>query len=316
MSDLALKQARTKPAKKSILLRDLKKRKYIYLMLLPVLIYYFVFAYLPMYGIVISFQEFSISKGVFGSDWVGLKHFKSFFSGIYFPRATRNTLVLNLLGLAFGFPAPIIFALLLNEIKSGVYKRTFQTLSYLPYFISLVVVCGLIRDFTSTGGLINTLAVKYFGYKGVSMLNMPSLYRPIYIISDIWQGLGWNSIIYLSAISGINPEYYEAAVLDGANRWQQVIHVTIPGIASTVIMLFILAMGGLMGISLEKPLLLYNQATYPVSDVISTYIYRQGLIVMEISYAAAVGLFNSIVNFIILIIANKIVGKVSGSSLF
>lgn len=317
MSNMNAVITKKRVIKESLLLKDLKRRKYIYMMMLPVLVYYFLFAYLPMYGIVISFQEYNLTKGILHSPWVGLKHFQSFFSGIYFSRATWNTLAINILGLIFGFPTPIIFALLLNEVKNRLAKSAFQTLSYLPYFISLVVVCGLIREFTSAHGFITTLSSIFFGYDAnMSMLNVPNLYRPIYVISDIWQSLGWSSIIYLSAISSINPEYYEAAVLDGATRWQQVIHITIPSISNTIIMLFILSMGGLMGIGLEKPLLLYNQATYSVSDVISTYIYRQGLIVMEISYASAVGLFNSVANFVILIVANKIVGKVSGSSLF
>lgn len=296
---------------------DLKRHKYIYLMILPVVAWYFFFCYLPMYGLVIAFQDFNISKGVFGSTWIGLDNFKNFFGGVFVGRVTFNTVYLNILGLIFGFPAPIIFALLLNEVGNKIFKRIYQTASYLPFFISVVVICGIIRDFTSPDGIISYLLSTLTGYNAAqNMLNLPEFYRPIYIISDIWQGVGWSSIIYLCAISGINPELYEAAVIDGASRWRRALNVTMPSISPTIIMLLILAFGGIMGSPLEKPLLLYNAATYSVSDVISTYIYRQGILVMQIGYGAAVGFFNSIVNFIILLAANKVSAKVSGSSLF
>jgi putative aldouronate transport system permease protein len=317
MADLSVLPVHKHKAEKSPLLRDLKLHKYIYLMILPVAVWYFLFCYMPMYGLVIAFQDFNISKGVFGSPWIGLDNFKSFFSGVFAGRVTFNTVYLNIIGLIFGFPAPIIFALLLNEVGNKFFKKIFQTVSYLPFFISMVVICGIIRDFTAPDGIISYLLSVFTGYEAAqNMLNLPQFYRPIYIISDIWQNVGWSSIIYLCAISGINPELYEAAVIDGASRWKRAIHVTLPSISPTIIMLLILAFGGLMGSPLEKPLLLYNAATYSVSDVISTYIYRQGILVMEIGYGAAVGFFNSVINFIILLLVNKTSAKMSGSSLF
>lgn len=317
MADISVLPVQKHNVEKSPLLRDLKRYRYIYLMILPVVVWYFLFCYLPMYGLVIAFQDFNISKGVFGSTWIGLDNFINFFSGVFVGRVTFNTVYLNMLGLIFGFPAPIIFALLLNELGNKFIKKIYQTASYLPFFISVVVICGIIRDFTSSEGIISYILSAVTGYEATqNMLNVPEFYRPIYIISDIWQSVGWSSIIYLCAISGINPELYEAAVIDGASRWKRVVHITLPSISPTIIMLLILAFGGIMGSPLEKPLLLYNAATYSVSDVISTYIYRQGILVMQIGYGAAVGFFNSVVNFIILIIANKTSAKISGSSLF
>ena len=302
---------------KHSLMRDLKRNKYIYLMILPVVVWYFLFCYLPMYGLVIAFQDFNIAKGILGSAWIGFDNFTNFFSGVFAGRVTYNTIYLNLLGLFFGFPAPIIFALLLNEVGNKFFKRFFQTVSYLPFFISTVVICGIIRDFTSSEGIIAYLLSNLTGQEITqNMLNLWQFYRPIYIISDIWQGVGWSSIIYLCAISGINPELYEAALIDGAGRFRRIMNITLPSISPTIIMMLILAFGGIMGSPLEKPLLLYNAATYSVSDVISTYVYRQGILVMQIGYGAAVGFFNSVVNFIILLVANKLSARFSGSSLF
>ena len=304
-------------AAKSPLLKDFKRHKYIYLMFLPVALWYVLFCYLPMYGIVIAFQDYNISKGILGSKWIGLGNFVSFFGGVFAGRVTFNTVYLNIIGLIFGFPAPIIFAILLNEIGSKTCKRIFQSLSYLPFFISMVVICGIIREFTSSHGLISYMVSQITGRPVLqNMLNMPEYYRAIYVISDMWQNLGWSSIIYLSAISGINPELYEAALIDGAGRWKRILHITIPGISATIIMLLILAFGNIMGSALEKPLLLYNAATYSVSDVISTYVFRQGILVMQLGYGAAVGFYNSIINFVILVAANRVAGRITGQSLF
>lgn len=310
------------PARKYVrikrpIIRDLKRNKYIYLMIIPVVLWYLLFCYLPMYGIVIAFQDFNLVKGFTGSRWIGLQNFIGFFNSVYAGRVTFNTVFLNLIGMVFGFPAPIIFALLLNEIANKYSKRIFQTISYLPFFISMVVICGLIREFTSTKGVLSVIVTQLTGQPVIqNLLDVPSYYRPIYVISDIWQSVGFSSIIYLSAISGINPELYEAAVIDGAGRWKRVLHITLPGIAGTIIMLLILALGGMMSSSLEKPLLLYNNSNISVSDLISTYIYRQGILVMQFGYGAAVGLYNAVINFIILILANKAAGKISGYSLF
>ena len=297
--------------------RDIKRNKYIYLMIIPVAAWYLLFCYLPMYGIVIAFQDYNIVKGIFGSPWLGLENFKVFFTGVYAGRVTFNTVYLNILGLIFGFPAPIIFALLLNEISMGPLKKIFQTISYLPFFISLVVVCGLIRIFCAKDGAISYLITLLTGKPVLmNLFDTNKYYRTLYIFSDIWKDIGMSSIIYLSAISSINPEIYEAAVIDGAGRWARMRYITFPGITSTIVMLFILALGGLMGAPLEKPLLLMNPANSQVSDLISTYVYRQGLTFMQFGYGAAVGLFGAVINFIVLFAANKTAGKLTGYNIF
>ena len=301
----------------AMLLKDLKMHRYIYIMLLPVIAFYAIFCYAPMYGIVMAFQDYNISKHIIGSDWVGFKHFFEFFNGPYFLRTLRNTLVLNLYGLVFSFPVPIIFALLINEVSNKVLKRTVQTISYLPYFVSIVVVAGIIQNFCSSNGMLTYL------YKAVmhisdptNLLIQPGLFRAIYILSDIWQYAGFSSIIYISALSGINPELYEAAIIDGAGRWKRMIHITLSGIRPTIIMLFILQVGSIMSVGFDKVFLIYNPSIYETADVISTYIYRQGLQQMQISYSTAVGVFNSVTNFIILVTANRISTKVSEVGLF
>jgi putative aldouronate transport system permease protein len=305
---------------RSILARDFSRHRYIYLMLVPVLAYYIVFSYMPMYGALMAFQEYDLSKGVLRSPLAadhGLGNFIRFFKSPYFSRVTLNTIILNSLSLLFGFPAPIIFALLINEVRRKPFKRTVQTISYLPFFISMVVIAGIIFDFTRQDGLITQLAQKHFGLgQNVNMLAKARFYRPIYVISDIWQGLGFNSIIFISAISGINPELYEAAYMDGAGRWKKLLHVTLPGLAPTIIVMFILQIGNLMGTNLEKVLLLYSPSVYDVADVISSYVFRQGVVMAQFGYSSAVGLWNSALNFTILVVSNTISRKLTDTSLF
>ncbi|WP_081756973.1 ABC transporter permease [Gorillibacterium massiliense] len=285
-------------------------------MLLPVVIYYLVFLFFPMYGLQIAFKDFSPAKGIMGSDWVGFKHFVSFYHSYYFVRLIRNTLMLSLYTLIFGFPAPIILALLLNEIRNRVFKNVVQSITYLPHFISVVVVSGMLVDFLSSDGLINQLT-GLFGIHSITFLIEPGWFRTVYVSSDIWQGIGWGSIIYLAAITGIDPSLYEAARTDGAGRFKQMLHITIPGIMPTVIIMLILRFGSLMaGGSLEKILLLYNSTTYETSDVISTFVYRRGLLQNDYGFSAAIGLFNNIINFILLVSANKISRKVNDTSLW
>ena len=295
--------------------RDFKKNKYVYLMILPVIAFFIIFSYWPMYGVIIAFKDYSPGKGIWGSNWVGLKNFKDFFSSYYVGRLIRNTILINIYDLIWGFPAPIILALLINEVNNKLFKRTIQTISYLPHFISLVVVCGIIIDFTASDGLITTI-LSYFGIKPTNLLMRPELFRTIYISSGIWQGVGWGSIIYLAALSGIDPNLYEAATIDGAGRWKQALHVTLPGIAPTIIILFILRLGSMMSVGYEKIILLYNSTTYETADVISSFVYRKGLQESNYSYSTAVGLFNSIINFMLIIIANTISRKVSETSLW
>ncbi|RXZ79549.1 sugar ABC transporter permease [Paenibacillaceae bacterium] len=295
--------------------KDWLKNYSLYLLVSPVLIYYIVFHYVPIYGASIAFKDFVPSKGIWGSGWVGLDHFREFFSGYYFWRILKNTLVISLTSLLFGFPAPIILALLINEVKTRFFSRFVQTVTYMPHFISLVVVCGLVIDFTRDTGIINTI-IAFFGGEKVTMLNNPGYFVPVYVTSEIWQEIGWGSIIYLAAMGSIDPQQYEAATIDGAGRWKQTIHVTIPGIASTIIILLILKIGGILSVGYEKIILLYNPAIYESADVISTYVYRKGLQEFAWSFSSAVGLFNSTINFMLLIGANWISKKVNQSGLW
>ncbi len=294
---------------------DFIKNWQIYLMILPVLLYFLVFSYFPMAGIVIAFEKFSPALGILKSPFVGLENFKDFFGSYYFTRLLRNTLLLSVTTLIFSFPCPVILALLLNEVYNKPYKKAVQTISYLPYFISVVVICGLIKNFTASDGFVTQIVVELGGTRR-NLLADPDLFRPIYVISDIWQNVGFNSIIYLAALSGVNMELYEAAAIDGAGRWKQTIHVTLPGIAPTVIIMLILAMGGLFNVGFEKVILLYNSMTMETADVIQSFVYRKGLTDANFGYSTAVGLFNSVINTALLLTANRIARKVTETSLF
>lgn len=295
--------------------KDFKRNNILYLMFLPVLAYYVIFHYGPMYGLQIAFKDFRPGLGILGSPWIGLDNFIEFFNAHRFDRLIRNTVQLNLYELIFGFPAPIILALLLNEVKNKYFKRTVQTVSYLPHFISTIVMCGMVLDFVSYEGIITDI-VTFFGGERVSLLSKSDNFRSIFVASSIWQGAGWGSIVYFAAISSIDPELYQAAIVDGANRFRQAIHITIPGIMPTIIILFILNMGRLMNVNFEKVILLYSPAIYETADVISSYIYRKGLVEMKLSFSAAVGLFNSLINFIFLLTANYIIRRFSETSLW
>jgi len=300
---------------KAAIKKDFRKNKFIYLMALPGIVYFIIFSYLPMGGLIMAFQDYKPKKGILGSPFVGLKNFTDFFSSIFFGRTVRNTLAISFLELVITFPVTIIFALLLNEVKNNKFKRTVQTISYMPYFISMVVVAGIIIDFCSTRGPIAQL-VSLFTGQTQNLLSVPGYWRPIYIISGLWQGLGFGSIIYLAALSGIDQELYEAAVIDGANRWKQTLYVTIPGISPTIIMMLILKIGSMMSVGYEKTILLYNPQIYETADIISSYVYRKGLQEFNYGYSTAVNLFNSVINFILLLVANKISKKYTENSLF
>lgn len=295
--------------------RDLIVHRAIYLMALPVVAYYLLFHYGPMYGATIAFRQFTPSKGILASEWIGLRHFYSFFGSHYIGRVVRNTVLINVYQLLFGFPAPIILALLLNELRSHLFKRTVQTISYMPHFISIMVVSGLIINFGSRDGVFNDLIVLLGGQRS-NLLMRPELFRSIYVSSEIWQRVGWGSIIYLAALTGVDPELYQAARIDGANRWKQTLHITLPGIMPTITILLILQIGQMMNVGFEKIILLYNGATYETADVISSFVYRKGLLEFDYSYSAAVGLFNSVINFSLLIGANTISRKVNETSLW
>lgn len=298
--------------------KDMKKYYGAYLLVLPVVLYYVIFAYKPMYGLIIAFKDFKPGLGIWGSPWAdnfGFEHFIDYIQSFYFGRTVRNTLTISITSLIFGFPAPIIFALLLNEIKAEKFKRVVQTITYMPHFISTVIVCSMVVMFVSEKGIITSFVSMFTEEKG-SLLNHSEYFVPIYVISGIWQNLGWNSIIYLAALSGVDPSLYEAAKMDGAGRFRQTVHVTIPGIMGTIVIMLLLNIGGLLNVGYEKIILLYNESIYETADVISTYVYRKGLENFQYSFSTAVNLFNSAISFILVMAFNKISKKVTEISLW
>jgi len=306
--------------KKSYLQRlgqNIIHHKWAYIMLIPVVAYYILFHYGPLYGVQIAFKDFTPGRGIVGSKWVGFKHFISFFQGVYFVRTVKNTLLINIYGLIWGFPAPIILALLLDEVHNLKFKKLVQTVTYLPHFISTVVICGILSNFCQTSGLFNNLAMSLIpGYEKVALLSRPELFRTLYIGSNIWQSIGWNSIIFIAALAGVDAELYDAIAVDGGNRWHRVRHVSIPCILPTVVIMLIMRIGNMMSVGSEKIILMYNESTYEVADVISTYVYRRGLLEFAYSFSAAVGLFNNIINFILVNVANTVSRKVTETSLW
>ena len=291
------------------------RSKYLYLLFTLPFIYYLIFHYWPMYGVIIAFKKYNIVKGITGSPWVGLKHFKKFILDPYFWKLVRNTLLINIYGLLWGFPAPIILALALNEVRRRSLKRFIQNVSYLPHFISTVVVCGILVNFLAIDGPINGI-IKWLSGNQIQFLVKPEWFRTIYIASGIWQHAGWGAIIYLAALSGIDPNLYEAARMDGGNRYHLMRHITLPCLMPTITIMLILNLGRLMSIGFEKIILLYNGSTYETADVISTYVYRRGLLGSDFSYATAVGIFQSVVGLILLITANKIAKKIGDTGLW
>lgn len=294
---------------------DFRVNKALYLMVVPIMLFYIAFHYAPMYGITMAFQDFRPAKGFLGSEWVGLEHFKTLFSLPSFKTLIANTFRISFKSIVFGFPAPIILALLINELRNARFAKFVQNLTYMPHFISMVVMCSLIRNFTLDTGIINYI-MSFFGHDPVTLLNDPKYFDIIYVASDIWQGVGWGSIIYLAALTGIDPTLYEAAEVDGANKWRQVIHITLPGILPTITIMLVLRLGGVLNVGYEKLILLYNDLTMPRADVISTYVYRKGLIDLSWSFSAAVGIFNSVVNFVFVMTSNYISRKVNGIGLW
>lgn len=282
----------------------------------PGLIYYIMFRYVPMWGNLIAFQDYNPFRGVLGSEWVGLKNFTTFFKSTYFPRLIKNTLAISLYGIAFSFPVPILFALLLYEVKFTKLRNIVQSISYFPHFISVVIVCGLMKEYLAVSdGLVNEM-LEMFGGTRQNFLQDPGWFRTIYILSDIWQGVGWGSIIYYSTLTSIDTTLFEAASLDGANRLQRIWHISIPCLIPTIVTLLLMKIGNILSVGYEKVLLLQNSSNYSTSDILSTYTYRMGIEQMEYSFASAVGLFNNVVGVIILIIFNTIFKKISDTSLW
>ena len=296
--------------------RRIKGDRAWYVMITLPFAYYLIFHYIPMAGVVIAFKDYSIPRGIFGSEWVGFKWFLQFFQSFYFWRLIRNTVLLSSYILIFGFPVPIIFALILNEMRALVLKRIVQTVSYLPHFISLVIIIGIMVNFLSpNNGIINDI-IRAFGRKPINFMGSQRWFRTLYVGSHVWQHFGFGSIIYLAAMAGINPELYDAAEADGCSRLQKIIHITLPGISPTIIILLILNLGRLLSVGFEKILLMYSPGTYEVADVIATYVYRRGIISGEYSFAAAVGMFGNVVNLIFLVVFNRLARRFSETSLW
>ena len=295
--------------------KDFSKNYELYILAIPVILFYLYFCYKPMLGIYMAFTDYTAKGGIFGSTFVGLKHFKTFFGSIYFKRLLGNTLIISGSTILFGFPAPIILALLINEVRNKYFCKTVQTISYLPHFISMVVICSMIKTFVADTGVVGSFVNTLTGGDS-SLLNNPKAFVPIYVISGIWQEIGWGSIIYFSALMGIDQQLYEAAQIDGAGRWKQTLHITIPGIAPTIVVMLIIRLGNILGVGYEKIILLYNEAIYSTSDVISTFVYRKGLLEFNYSYSVAVGLFNSVVSMLFLFGSNWISKKVQNTGLW
>ena len=295
--------------------RDLVKNRIVYLMWIPVLAYYLVFHYAPMGGIVIAFQNYKPFKGISGSQFVGMRWFIDFLTGPYAWRVIRNTLVISMQNIIFGFPMPILLALMINEVKSTKFKKTVQTVSYMPHFISLIVVCGLLMDFSSSQGLFNAIGTA-FGLPRTNYLSNIDTYRTIYVASGIWKQMGWGSIIYLATLSAVDPSLYEAAAIDGANRFRRILHVTLPALVPVIAVQLIMRLGQVMSEGYEKTILIYNESTWEVSDIVSSFVYRRGLLENNYSYGAAVGLFNSLVNVVILTTANSASRALTSESLW
>lgn len=296
---------------------DLIRDKYLIIIILPTIVYYIVFHYIPMYGLSMAFTNFSISRGILRSPWVGFRWFEQFFSSIYFFRVFKNTILLSFYSLLIGFPIPIIFALMLNEVKNTHFKKLVQSVSYLPHFISVVVVVGMMVNLLSPHyGVVNAVLKNYFDIEPINFMQQRNWFRPLYVGSGIWQNFGYSSIIYMAALSSIDTQLYDAAQVDGANRWHKIKYINLPGISPTIIILLILNAGHIMNVGFEKVLLMQQPITYEVSDVISTYVYRTGILNVRYGYATAVGVLNSTINLILLISVNYLSKRVTENSLW
>jgi putative aldouronate transport system permease protein len=296
--------------------KRMRRNWQLYLLISPVLVFFLVFEYVPMYGVQIAFKNFIATKGIWGSPWVGFRHFERFFESYYFWRLMKNTLGIGIYQLVVGFPIPILLALMLNEVRSKKFSRFVQTVTYAPHFLSTVVMVGLIMIFLSPEtGLLNRVVTMFRG-EPIPFMTDPAWFKTVYVLSGVWQQMGWSSIIYLAALAGIDPQLHEAARVDGASRWQRIWHVNLPGIMPTIIILLILQVGSIVGVGFEKVFLMQNPLNMSASDVISTNVYRSGIIGAQYSYSAAVGLFNSVINFIMLVTVNRIARKVNETSLW
>lgn len=295
--------------------RTFRKQKYLYLMALPGFIVVLVFCYFPIYGVLIAFKSYNVAEGLWGSPWVGLKHFRLFLNDPFAMRTFRNTLLLGFYVILWLCPGPIILALMLNEVKKLKFKKLVQTVTYFPYFISTVILVGMLKEFASQDGLLNQLT-GLFGMEPTVFLSEPAYFRSLYVGSSLWQGLGWGTILYLAALSNADPTQYDAASIDGASRWQKLRYVTWPVIVPTTTILLIIALGGVLTYDYTKVLLMYNPSVYETADVIGTYVYRQGLIGGRLEYSAAVGLMLNVISFLFVYVANLVSRKFTENSLW
>lgn len=294
---------------------DVVNNPLLYVMIAPVIGYVALFCYGPMYGIVLAFLNYRIKDGIFGSEWVGFANFDRFIRSFNFLKLMENTLAISVLSLIVGFFVPIGFALMLNYVTSRGLKKTVQMVSYAPHFISVVVICGMLQIIFASNGPVNAV-ITHLGFQKIDFLAEASMFRPLYVGSGVWQGMGWSSIIYISALSGVDYQIHEAAIIDGATKIQRIRHIDIPSIKSTIIMLLILAIGGLMGVGFDKAYLLQNDLNLETSEVLSTYVYKMGMIKSDYSFSTAVGLFNTVINLILIVSANFVSKKLADESLF
>ena len=301
--------------KKRNTLKKIKKNWDLYLLITPVIVYFIVFHYVPMYGVQIAFKDFFATSGITGSPWVGFKHLERFFDSYYFWRLIKNTLGIGLYTLLLSFPIPIIIALMLNEVRHEKYKRFVQTVIFAPHFLSTVVVVGMLLLFIKPDGLINQI-IMLMGNEPISFITEPSYFKSLYVFSDVWQTMGWSSIIYIAALSSVDYSLHEAAIIDGATRLQRIWHINIPTILPTIVIMFILSSGSIMAVGFEKVFLMQNSLNLSSSEVISTFVYKIGIQEAQYSFSAAVGLFNSIINFIMLIMVNSFAKKINKTSLW
>lgn len=296
--------------------RQIWSDRHLYLMLIPFLLFYVLFVYKPMWGLQAAFKDFNIFKGMSESEWVGFKNFKTIFENPYFFRTLKNTVIIGVYSLIFSSPMPIILALLLNELKAKKFKSFVQTSTYLPYFISTVVVAGMVTSFLAPSNGIVNLIIEKLGFEKIYFLSKSKYFRTIFITQGIWQGAGYSSIVYIAALGSIDMELYDAAMVDGCGRWKQTLHVTLPGLLPTIVTMFIINVGNIINVGYEKIILLYQPATYETADVISTYVYRLGMEQANYGVSTAMGLFNSVVGFIFVFAANKLSNKINGMGLW
>ena len=300
---------------KSPFFKGIRRSSWLYLIFAIPFLYYIIFHYAPLYGIILAFKDFQIMKGIMGSPWAGFTHFQKFIFEPYFWKLVRNTLLISVYSLLWGFPVPIILAIFINEVRGKKFKKFIQNVSYLPHFISTVVVCGMIVNILSTDGLFDQL-IRLFGSTPEKWLMEPRYFRTIYVVSGIWQSSGWTSIIYLAALSMVDEQLYEAALIDGANKGQRIWYITLPSLMPTISVMLLMNLGRLMSVGYEKVLLLYTGATYETADIISTYVYRRGILQADFSYSIAVGTFQMIISMILIVSSNFISRKLSETSLW